>query len=693
MGEADSPSRLIWRIGVTAAAFLACARASAMLEVPGTNVAIFWPAAGVMLALMWAWGVGIWPGIAVGALVHALADLLPTHAPLVALAAASGEAAADVVPTVLGVIWMRRSLAGDDPLGNVLDVARTFFWGGLVAQALSAAMGVATIWLAGFVPTAALVDVGAHWWASNVVSVAVFGTLLLAWRPPWKLEGAGRHLLVYSVTAGAGLVVFAGLPPDLQVHFRYVTFLLPVAAAFALGMPGATVATALLCVLAVGSVASGHEMLAGMATDRQLLLLNVYLLTLGTAGVLVAAVLGDRQKAEAQREDLREQLSRAQKMESVGRLAGGIAHDLNNLLAPVLGLADVLIEETPRGSTQAEDLGEIKRAAERARDLTRQLLAFGGRQALEAKVVDLRAAISGMERLLRRAIREDVRMEVRAPATLGLVRADVGQLEQVVMNLAVNAQLAMPRGGELTIELADERIEPGEVTAGDVPEGDWVRLSVADTGCGMEPAVLERVFDPFFTTRKSGEGSGLGLSIVHGIVAQHGGRIRAESAPGRGSTFHVLLPRAHPEESPAHTPAPREPRPERASGTVLLAEDDDAVRSVAVRILERLGYRVIATSSADECLRAADAAQGGLDLLLTDVVMPDLNGRELFEKLAASRPGLRVLFMSGYAGDVVTQRGVPLEGLALIQKPFTAEALAEAVHHALSSHPAHRAAG
>jgi PAS domain S-box-containing protein len=404
---------------------------------------------------------------------------------------------------------------------------------------------------------------------------------------------------------------------------------------------------------------------------------------LGDRVVLLFVDLTERRRAEAQRQELQAQLAQAQRIESIGRLAGGVAHDLNNLLSPVLSFADLLLEEAAPASQQAEDLGQIKRAAERARDLTRQLLALGRKQVLDIRTLDLRTELARFERLLRLALREDVRLVQRIPATLGPVRADPGQLEQVVMNLAVNAQQAMPGGGVVTLELADVQVDEERRPRPEVAPGAWVRLSVSDTGAGMDQAVLERVFEPFFTTRKMGEGTGLGLSIVHGIVSQHRGHVFATSTPGQGSTFHVFLPRATAGETPS--PRPPAPAPARVgSGTILLAEDEEGVRSVAVRVLERIGYRVLAAPDATRCLALAAAEPGRIDLLLTDVVMPDLDGRRLHERLSELRPGLPVIYMSGYAGEVVTHHGVLEWGGAFIQKPFTAEQLAVTVRRALS---------
>jgi len=806
-----------WQLAVTALTFYAGAQVGWLLVVPGTNVGVFWPPAGLALGLMLLWGPRTWPGLALGAFAALAPEQLRDHGLLLGGAVTLGETAADVLPPLLATWWIRRALAGADPLARTPDLLKVVLIGGVLAQALAAAMGLAVIWLSSDLPTTMLPSVAVNWWFSNLVSVSVLGTLVLAWRRPWGRLQPVRHLLIYATTAAAGVLAFVVLEPALQAYFRYATILVVILAAFQLGARGASVASAILCGLAVWAEASGREQVGLVSIDRQLLLLNFYLTTLSLTGLIVAAVLDERRRgaralaerealleavldasplpiawadgagriefwsaraqqvfgwtwaelptladwfrlaypdpayrealwrqwqakleearrtggdiqfgeidvatkggavlkvellsrfagdrlvavfsdltarrrAQAQREELRQQLAQAQRMESVGRLAGGVAHDFNNLLSPILGLTDLLLEEAAPGSRQAGDLAEVKQAAERARDLTRQLLAFGRKQVLTLQVLDLRQALVGFERLLRRTIREDVRIELRLPEALGRVRADAGHVEQVVMNLAVNAQQAMPQGGLLVIEAADASLREGEVRG--VPAGRWVALTVSDTGSGMPPEVLERVFEPFFTTRPEGEGSGLGLSIVHGIVSQHGGHVVAESQPGRGTTFRIFLPRA--EGAPeVGMPPPAGHAPVRPGTTILVAEDEEVVRHSVVRMLERVGCRVLAAGDAAGCRRLAAQAGGAIDLLVTDVVMPDLNGRQLHQELLRIQPGLRVLFMSGYAGEVVSQRGVLEEGLEFIQKPFTLEALEAAVRRALGPRPAAPAA-
>ncbi|MCP4664338.1 MAG: PAS domain S-box protein, partial [bacterium] len=380
---------------------------------------------------------------------------------------------------------------------------------------------------------------------------------------------------------------------------------------------------------------------------------------------------------------LEAQLHQARKMESIGRLAGSVAHDFNNLLFPILGYAQMLLPEFSPDDPRRDQLMQIQAAAKRARDLNRQLLAFSRKQVLKMVSVNLGQVISGFEKMLRPATREDVELDFRLAPGLGNIRADISQLEQILMNLVVNAQDAMPHGGRLVIEATEVQLD--ETFADEHPgfrPGPHVLLTVSDTGCGMDREVREQVFEPFFTTKKPGKGTGLGLATVHGIVKQHGGSIRVDSEPGRGTTFKVYFPRV--TEAVEGTPLP-EARPEtgRSSETVLVVEDDEAARRLVCAILRKHGFTVIDAGNAEESLRLVERHQGPVHLLLTDVVMPQMSGRELYRRLVASLPHLRVLYMSGYTEDVIAHHGVLEDGVDLVQKPVSVEVLAGKVREVL----------
>jgi PAS domain S-box-containing protein len=378
---------------------------------------------------------------------------------------------------------------------------------------------------------------------------------------------------------------------------------------------------------------------------------------------------------------LQEQVRQAQRLESIGRLAGGVAHDFNNLLTVILGGTEALRSDHQAGGPMnLEDLEQIQRAGERARDLTRQLLTFARKQVITPVSLDLDAAVARGEKLLRRVLGEDVELTVETGAAGVAVLCDPGQLEQVLVNLAVNARDAMPGGGRLTIATHLVPVLPRDLATGDEPEGDWVRLRVSDAGSGMTAEVKASLFEPFFTTKEQGKGTGLGLATVHGIVSQNGGRIRVESTTGRGTTFEIFLPRsARPADAPAPPPAPRQGSGHEA---ILVIEDDAQVRAVTARALRSAGYRVTEADSAAEALEVVRRG-AALDLVVTDVVMPGLDGREVVDLLRREAPTLRALFVSGYSQDSIAQRGILEPGIEFLPKPFTAADLAARVRHVL----------
>ncbi len=432
-------------------------------------------------------------------------------------------------------------------------------------------------------------------------------------------------------------------------------------------------------------------LLAPQAPGAQLPLASVFqpvMANLARAIVLCRSHEAHTRALTSERDLSQAQLRQAQKLESLARLTGGVAHDFNNLLTAILGGVDALLESTPAGDPRLEEVREIETAARRAATLTRQLLVFSRKSAIELVEVDLSASVAGMVRLLSRLIGEDVELVTRPGAGPARVLADAGQVEQVILNLAVNGRDAMPHGGRLTVETSAGEVRPEEVAAypGAQP-GPHVVLSVADTGVGMAAEVQAHLFEPFFTTKEAGKGTGLGLSTVFGIVQRAGGHLRVESAPGQGSRFEVWLPAVAPgAAAAAQVEAPALARAGPASGTVLLAEDDPAVRALAARTLRRAGFRVLEAADGAQALALADQP-GGFDLLLTDLVMPNLGGGALALRLRERRPALPVLYMTGY-----TELGPPAEpggqpGRCL-QKPFTPPALLRAARQALAAGPA-----
>jgi two-component system cell cycle sensor histidine kinase/response regulator CckA len=361
---------------------------------------------------------------------------------------------------------------------------------------------------------------------------------------------------------------------------------------------------------------------------------------------------------------LENQLHQAQKMEAVGHLAGGVAHDFNNLLTIINGYSEVILDQIPAESPMRASVREIAQAGERAASLTRQLLAFSRKQVLEPKVLDLNAVVTDTAKMLRRLLGEDIDLKTVLEPGLGRVKADPGQIEQVLMNLAVNARDAMPRGGNLTIETANADLDETYTRYSDLRPGSYVLLAVSDTGIGMDEATRARIFEPFFTTKGPGQGTGLGLATVYGIVKQSNGQVDVASEPGQGTTFKIHLPVVEEVIAPGKS-QPARNAPLRGNETILLAEDEPALRALTRHILQLRGYT------------------GTIHLLVTDVVMPVMSGRQLAERLAAIRPGVKVLYLSGYADDAVIRHGILQAETAFLQKPFTPSSLAAKVREVL----------
>lgn len=406
----------------------------------------------------------------------------------------------------------------------------------------------------------------------------------------------------------------------------------------------------------------------------------------GESGALVfVSDISERKRAEAALRRSEEQLRQSQKMEAVGQLAGGVAHDFNNLLTAIIGYSDLILARGAGGDQSVvEDVEEIKRAAERASELTRQILAFSRRQALRAERVSLNEVLLRMEPLLSHALGEDIEVACLCSSDLGLVEVDVSQFEQVLMNLAANARDAMPEGGRLTLETANVEIDDTYCAKyPDATPGKYVVVSVSDTGVGIEPEVLPHIFEPFFTTKPPGTGTGLGLSTVYGIVRQSGGLINVYSEPGQGTTFRIYLPRV---EAEAEEPIAPVVSASRVSGgeAVLVVEDESALRDLIGRVLTGLGYQVLIAASGPEALELVAREEQPPDLLLTDVILPGgMQGHQLAQQLRATWPGLRVLYMSGYTRNAIVHAGRLDPGVNFLEKPFTPDRLAAAVREVL----------
>ena len=393
----------------------------------------------------------------------------------------------------------------------------------------------------------------------------------------------------------------------------------------------------------------------------------------------------ERRRAEDALRVSEKQFRQAQKMEAVGRLAGGLAHDFNNLLTVIMGHSQVLLGELPSGNPIRAKIEEMQKAGERAASLIRQLMAFSRKQPLEPKILPLNSVVGNVESMLRRLIGEDIQLVIRPDPFNGHVKADPGQLEQVLMNLVVNARDAMPNGGLLAIETSQTELARTPMHhLHPLPLGQYVKLTVTDTGCGMNADVLAHLFEPFFTTKEEHKGTGLGLSTVFGIVTTCGGGIDVWSQVGHGTTFDLYFPRVNPQATTADATAPQG-RLRQGSETILLVEDDSGVRNLVRHELVKTGYQVIEAKNGVEACLTATQQSYHVDLLLTDVVMPGMNGRELAQHLSVIKPNLRVLFMSGYLDDISVNSGMDPHRTTFLQKPFTPDLLLRTVRALLDS--------
>jgi signal transduction histidine kinase len=403
----------------------------------------------------------------------------------------------------------------------------------------------------------------------------------------------------------------------------------------------------------------------------------------GTKGILATVRdISVAKRAEEEKEMLRSQLNQAQKLESVGRLAGGVAHDFNNMLGVILGHAEIAMDKIDQTHNLYSDLNEIRKAANRSADLTRQLLAFARRQTISPRVLDLNATVEGMTKMLRRLIGEDIDLVWRPGTNLSPVKVDPGQIDQILANLCVNARDAISGTGKVTIETGTTTFDRDYcANHPDFLPGRFVMLAVSDNGCGMVKEIREKIFEPFYTTKGIGKGTGLGLSTVYGIVKQNHGFINVYSEPGNGTTFKIYLPPA--EEQATENPAAPLEKNLRGKETVLLVEDEAPILALVESVLEHYGYQVLAAKSPKEALKMVQDHPGPIHLIITDVVMPEMNGKDLRDKLAKFRPQVRIIFMSGYTANVIAHHGILDENIDFLQKPFSIKTLLQMVRSVL----------
>lgn len=396
--------------------------------------------------------------------------------------------------------------------------------------------------------------------------------------------------------------------------------------------------------------------------------------------------LTEVKRMEGEKRTLEEQFRQTQKLEAIGKLAGGIAHDFNNLLTVIRGYGEICLEDLPEGHPLMESIQEMKKASESGARLVGQLLAFSRRQIMEMRVVDLSTILQDLGKMLDPIIGNNIQLRTVLAEHLGGVKTDVSQIEQVIMNLVINARDAMPSGGKLTVETANIDLDENYCqNQADVKPGHYVMISVSDTGCGIPPQIIERIFEPFFTTKPVGQGTGLGLSTVYGIVKQCGGHVEVNSNPGWGTTFKVYLPRID-EPAESHVALPVSPELLKGSETVFVIEDNAGVRKFIRDALQRYGYEILEASNGENAIGIiGDHSDKRVHLLLTDVVIPGMNGRECAERLTSFHPEMKVLYMSGHTEGAIVHQGVLEPGVAFLQKPFTPKLLAQEVRHVLDN--------
>ncbi|HWI16609.1 MAG TPA: MASE1 domain-containing protein, partial [Vicinamibacterales bacterium] len=645
----------------------------------GAAVTPIWPTVGLAVALTFIGGYRLLPGIVLGSFLLNIRDGSLAYSALLALV--------QVIQPVVAVRILR-TMSFDPRLERVRDPVILMMVAGPIG-ALAAAIPAITIQhLFGLYSSQYVPYYFTLWFLRDWLGVMVTAPLIFAWlygRPiewTWKRIGEGLALF-FTLFAGAQLMFgLWGIFATRDVPIAFVFFPIVGWAGLRFGTRGAATVVALISGFAVVIAGMGVGPFAAFSVEFTQFLLFTFLALGSLSGLLLAAIMAERDDALTKRLLLEEQLRHSQKMEAVGRLAGGIAHDFNNLLTAIIGYTEIVLHSLDPKDERRADAEEIGRAAMRAADLTRQMLAFSRRQVLQPKVIDLNTALSKVEPMLRRVIGEDIVMTVTGKASNAFVRVDPGQVEQVVMNLVVNARDAMPQGGRLSVETSDALLAPEDI--GDQPDarpGQYVMLSVTDTGTGMAPEVRGRIFEPYFTTKDVGKGTGLGLSTAYGIVRQSDGHISVSSEIGLGTTFRIYLPRAEAPEQVAQQPGVE--RMPDGTEHILLVEDDPSVRRLSKELLTRLGYSVTEAASGRAGLALGSDDTRHFDLALCDVILGDMSGPAVAEALSALRPSIRVLYMSGYTDEAIVRTGVLEEGKPFLQKPFTPMQLARKIREVL----------
>ncbi len=637
-----------------------------------------WPPSGIAFAMLLLLGIRFWPAIAVGAFLVNFTGGIP-------LLGALSIAVGNTLEAVVGVWLLERFARFRPSLDRLRDVLALVLLGATASTAISATIGTIVLKLVGGGAGRSAQTIWLAWAAGDSIGILILTPLILA----WAIGRRPRITLHNSIEAGvlAGiLVVFTTVLFELPFNYVYAIFPFTIWAAVRFGRRGAATASFVVAVLAVWHTVRGVGPFAGPTPINNLFQLQIFIALLSLTSLMLAAVIAEREAAEAALELTRQQSRQAQKMEAVGRLAGGVAHDFNNLLTVIASCTDFVLGDPTLPGEHRADLDEVKKATDRATSLTRQLLAFGRTQMLRPSTIDLNDQLSHLLPMLKRLFESTIEIRIETSPDLWPVRADATQIEQVLLNLALNSRDAMKDGGVLTFST-----ENAVVGSGQGPDdreyvmkpGDYVVLKVRDTGIGMDGETQRRVFEPFFTTKETGKGSGLGLATAYGIVKQSGGYIKLVTALGKGAEFQIYLPRTEGVVADKAA-APTRHNGVPARGMVLVVEDEGAVRHALERLLIGEGYTVLTAPNGAEALQIFASRKNEIDLLITDIVMPAMSGRALVEQCRALRESLKVIYITGYTRDSLLSQQTFEDGTEFIEKPFTREGVLARIADVLS---------
>jgi signal transduction histidine kinase/CheY-like chemotaxis protein len=668
-----------------AAVYFAAAKIGLTLASVHVSATAVWPPTGIAIAAVLLGGHRVWPGIFLGAF---LANLTTAGS----VATVFGIAAGNTLESVLAGSLVRRFAHGPRCWDRAEGVLRFALLAAVVSTAVSATIGVSSLALGGYADWARFGPIWLTWWLGDAAGALLVTPPVVLWaldrRLPWSRTRTLEAALLVLALSIVSLVVFgevvAFLGRNYPIEFLTIPFLVLIA--FRFGPRETATSMLLVSAVAIWGTLQGSGPFGSYARTENLLLLQAYMAVMATMSLALSSAILEHQRGQDTLRRQEEQLRESQKLEAIGRLAGGVAHDFNNLLTVIIGRSQLLLGRLRDPDPLLRDVLLIHKTAERATILTRQLLAFSRKQILQPRVIEVESVVRALAPMLHRLLGEDIDLRIVDGGGSTRIKVDPGQLEQVIVNLAANARDAMPLGGRLTIEVGATEAGYGMV---DPPAkllpGSYVTLRIRDSGMGMDETTRARIFEPFFTTKEVGKGTGLGLAMVHGFVHQSDGHIEVASEPGRGTTFSISIPRT---EAPAEPTGPEwggPPGPLQATETILLVEDSVEVAHVTADMLREVGYTVIAAGQPTEALRLAAEHAGPIHLLITDVIMPQMSGAALAPRIAALRPDIKVLYVSGHTEDALS-RHVDGPKITLLEKPFGVEALRRTVRDMLTRH-------